>query len=259
MSIQLLDEAPSPDLTLDSLADIANREHEQVEQAIDVVRAGVTAGVMHAIRAGEALTAARQHVPDGEWEAWVAANIHYAQATVKIYSRLATYRAEVERWIEEGGQGGILDAFRSLRGLPSVSEAPSRPEWEREVALARHAEGVPVNDIANELGIAWVTVKTWVDPTYKAHRRAERNAAKKRRLAAAKALKQQEQDRAVRKAGGSAADAYAAVRKAAAALDRALSEAGEADEREHLRAAMSSVHRAEDQIVRSMRLGRRIA
>lgn len=245
---------------LPALAAVANEEHRAVENAVSVVMAGVTEGVAHAIRAGEALLAARALVPDGQWEAWVSENIDYAVDTVKKYSRLAAYRSEVEQWMAEGGQGGILDAWRALRGLPAVASSPGEREaWQRQEAIDRHGEGESIEAIAKSLGTSWGVVKTWVDPAYRAERQKAKTEQRRRRKAAAKALAQQERDQEIKKIGGNVADAYASVRKATASLDRAMREAVDADEREMVRLALSSAYKCEDQIVQSLRLGRRIS
>lgn len=75
---------------------------------------------------------------------------------------------------------------------------------------------------------------------------------KRRQKQAFAALKRQEEERRVAKAGGSVAKAYALVRKATQELDRALFEVGQ-PLRPVVREALGELYKAEDAIVRASR------
>jgi hypothetical protein len=67
------------------LAEIANSEHALF---MDSGRAMVE----HAIRAGEALMAAKAQTPHGEWLPWVEANFHASERTARAYMRVYANR-----------------------------------------------------------------------------------------------------------------------------------------------------------------------
>jgi hypothetical protein len=89
----------------DGLLATANREHELVMQA-------GTAMVEHAIRAGEALLAARNGMGDGEWGDWLRGAFVASVATAHNYMRLAIHQDAV-------------------RGLPSMRAALTQVTGER--------------------------------------------------------------------------------------------------------------------------------
>src|SRR4051794_22624673 len=73
---------------LPELASVAQREHEAFERE-------ARSAVMHAIRCGEALTAAKAKVPHGEWLPWLAANFRADERTARRYMQLAANRTRV--------------------------------------------------------------------------------------------------------------------------------------------------------------------
>jgi hypothetical protein len=82
--------------------------------------------------------------------------------------------------------------------------------------------------------------------------RCWRPAKHRQKIEAAKAKRQAERDRVMRKIGGSVAETYALIRKTAQALDRAEKEAADREVRAALRNAQAKLYNAEDAIVRAL-------
>lgn len=244
--------------TLDELAGVANAEHLALKGAEDRIRAAVSEGVLHAIRAGEALLAAQDLVPDGEWQRWVDANVRFHYATVSKYQRIAFYRVEVERWMADPqSKGSAIDAWKSLRGLPPMRSAKTIEPTVREEIAILAGTGLSNREIARVVGVSDVTVRIHTDPEYAKLRQRQARAAGRRRKAAKSALDRQEIAAEIKRKGGSLAVAYEHIRKLALALDAAMVETDEADERAEIREARSKVHLIDDAIVRASKLGRR--
>lgn len=68
--------------TLTELAEAANESHQRCEQA-------ARTAVEHAIRAGEALAAAKAAVPHGGWSDWLKTNIRFSQRSAQLYMKVA--------------------------------------------------------------------------------------------------------------------------------------------------------------------------
>jgi hypothetical protein len=71
-----------------------NDAHAEAERAF-------LAGMQHVFRAGELLLAAKVKIPHGEWEAWLAANIHASARTCRGYMQLAALGAEERRRVAD--------------------------------------------------------------------------------------------------------------------------------------------------------------
>lgn len=137
---------------LDALAENANREHDAV---LDASASALT----HSIAAGEFLLQARNLVPRGEWERWVAENFHAAPTMAKAYMRLARYK----HLLPADTTLSQLDALQYLRGLPGIDG--KRPQEEinalRDEALRLVAAGFSQREAASILGLAKSTVARW--------------------------------------------------------------------------------------------------
>lgn len=246
--------------SLDELAVIANREGALVESAIDDARAAMSRGLVHAIAAGGALTEAKRQVPDGHWMDWVATNIDYSLGVVGTFMRFHRYE---EHLLASPTPLTVRSAAAYIVGLPRMqnfgnTKVKLTPEVKTQIK-AMHGSGATYHEIGECLGIAWSSVKKELDPEYrKLCMEANRRYRQKKR-AAQRALARQERDAAVAATGGEPAAAYASLRKAIAAIDKAVDGSTDAEEREELRAAMSAMHKAEDAIVRALRIGRREA
>lgn len=243
--------------TLSDLATEANTEHEKV-------LAHAQRAVAHAVRCGEALLAARQIVrgSGGKWELWVAENLTVRESTVRAYMRLAAYKEVVFGRAE--APDNVRAALGYLRGLPSIDGAVYRhpPELRVEARDLVQA-GASKREAAQILGVDPKTIRDWTADLPGAGKTGRRTVEGKalyqqraQKLARARkaraALRREERDRAMRKLGGSAADAYAKLRRTAQALDRALADAADRSVRNGLETALAKVHQAEDEIVRAL-------
>jgi hypothetical protein len=94
--------------TLDELAAVAVTEHEAFERE-------TASALAHAIRAGEALIAAKAQLNHGEWLPWIAESFPASERTARRYMTLAANRTRVTD----------LDSVRA--GLAELAE-PREPE-----------------------------------------------------------------------------------------------------------------------------------
>lgn len=242
---------PADNLT--SLAQTVRDEH-------GLVVVGLRQTLHHAIAAGEALIAARQQLKVGEWCQWVETEIEIARQTARNYVRIATYRDEV---LALTGTPSIRDALTSLRELPPSA---SFGGWNRkgltpaEIAdvKAMRSEGTSWQSIADEMGIPRMRIQRVIDPSRIKRDAVTRNRSALRRTAERAALAARERDEAVRKLGGDASVAYALLRKAAQALDNAIAGCEPGEERQAMQSALTFCYKAEDEIVRALRLGRQL-
>jgi transcriptional regulator with XRE-family HTH domain len=241
--------------TLAELAETANREH-------GAGRRLAQEALSHWMAAGDALLAARVMFMDGyadgdggrvrrgEWRRWLEANFNGSVPMATACMRFATYRD----LIAAEGITTIKPAEAYLRGLPRVGAEDDKRYGEQVRAEARRlrAQGLAQREIGRLLGVTHQTVYRWTNPDgEKLHN--ERAAAKHRqKIEAAKAKRQAERDRVMRKIGGSVAETYALIRKTAQALDRAEKEAADREVRAALRNAQAKLYNAEDAIVRAL-------
>lgn len=233
------------------LAATINREHSLAYQkAIEALE--------HAILCGEALIEARDAVPEGQWLRWVDENLNLSTGTLHRYIRVATYKDHLLQ--AERRPASINAAIGYLKAIEVPAASTGRngrhPSFDVEEAKRLRAQGLTFTEIGPMLGVSDVAV--WRQLTPGANRKAiaQANKWKKKRLAERKALEQAQRDKAVAKAGGAPAEAYALLRRCAVALDQALAEAANDDERKALRDALAFTHKGEDAIVLALRLER---
>lgn len=240
---------------LDTLAIVINTEHAACEQsAVDAVQ--------HAVNCGLALLDARAVVPDGEWGPWCTAHLRVGMAMVRVYMNIAEHRelirgsrstSEARRILRALAPGGGLTTGRTRRGkhIPDEKKSPLVKEAKR-----LHAQGRSYREIGIELDVARGTVQYWLDPAY-GRRNVERERARKKEQREARAaLERERRSQAVKAHGGPTADAYALLRRAALRVDEAIGGGVDAATKAALRDALSAIHKAEDGIVRALRLER---
>jgi hypothetical protein len=147
---------------LASLSVAANREHAEVARAMGEV-------VQHGIRAGQALLAAKEQIPRGQFWAWVAENFDASDWTAKLYIRFAVYRAELEA---EG-----ITNYAEAKALVKHLAAGERISHEEDLARRKearrlHGLGSSYGAIARELDVDATLVRRWIEvTTYAASRR----------------------------------------------------------------------------------------
>lgn len=220
-------------------AEIANREHAA---ALDAA----SSAVGHAIRAGVALNEAREQIRHGEWARWLAENCPaYPYQTAVIYMRVARYATVTHDAVT------LREAIALTRGLGRVI---SHPPALMEEAKRLKGEGISSPEIARRLDVDVKTVRRWVDPNARKRQKAAQLARSQRWHASQQALRQRERDAAIKKIGGSAAEAYSLLRRCLQTVDRALHDADERDAKIALGSAIASLHRAEDEIARALKV-----
>jgi DNA-binding transcriptional regulator YiaG len=222
-----------------TLADLAQTANSEAQLAFE---AG-TAMIQHAINAGEALLAAKQQVPRGQWEDWLTENFERSMSVARQSMRIARHK----QIVIEGQATNFKGALRLLHG---GRDSRIDPVQEAEVLRLRR-EGMTQAAIARELEIPKSRVQKWCNPSAE-KRRLER--ARRRTIVGRRALNRQQRDADVKRVGGSTAEAYSLVRKALAVLDRAATEQEDREVRRHLADATNRLYNAEDAIVKAVRL-----
>lgn len=231
--------------TLDELAAIANREHALSELAAQTA-------LQHAIKAGEALIAARDQCPAGDWSRWLDQNFTASQTTAFGYIRVATHKDAIPE-----GTTAVKSALELLAGQPQA-RGPHGPSREKPIQAAEARRmaaesGLSSQEIARKLGVGAGTAWRWVNPQKAA---ANQRAYEKRQRDARAALRVLEREkevrRAVRKAGAALAEAYSMGARMGKVLEQAEQEATTDEAREALREATAHYHKMSDAIVRAL-------
>jgi hypothetical protein len=258
-AVEVADPEELATLSPDRLGQMAVAAYADLNESADRLRDALNVGVHRAVRLGEILNAAKVAVPVGDWNRWLAAT-GIPAGTARPYMWLSR-RAHV---LPPGVAMSIPDAMAYLRGIPElkaldITASPwSKTDEQQAEARRLHAEGASIRSIAEAIGASWGVVKGWIDEDYakKTKRRARRNSARTREAHALLARK--EQDAAVRRAGGSAAEAYALLRRCAKALETAVSEAEDDESKDTLRAAERAIVRVEFEILKALKIERRV-
>lgn len=235
------------------LAAIANREHARTEEAIG-------SALQHAIACGEALIEARANVPGGEWRRWCRLNIGFSFSSVDRCARLATYRDQLSG---PNAPTSVQGALRHLVALDapalrtSKSNSGRRPSFDVEEAKRLHLLGLTNQAIGMLVGAHKETIRRHLAPSAKAVHLAGNARWKKARRDKARVAAAERRAEKVAAAGGRPAKAYASLRQCALLVDAEMVETQDPECRQSLREALSAIHRAEDAIVKALRIERR--
>lgn len=235
------------DSTLADLASSINGEHQ-------LVIAKLRQSLEHAITCGALLLDARRLVPAGQWEAWIRDNLECGKWTVTAYSRLAIHRDEL---LIPNGPITIDAGLRYLKEL-GVPPRPNPLILDVDVKQLRRlrSEGMSFQKIGEVMGVSRKTVMKRLDPSYHKKWNEQQSRSRRRTERARALLAAKERDAAVKRHGGSAAEAYALLRRCALVLDGAIADSNDFQESEAMRLALAATHKAEDEIVRALRIER---
>lgn len=247
--------------TIEDLTEIARQEHEQVI-------AHGNAFLRHAMAAGDALSIVRSRISGVEnWDTWVFERVGCSPRSAARYMRLAVYRSDVEAWLSDGGDGSLMGAYNHLRGMKAIGStgiAGTRLDRLRVEMDRLHGAGLSEDDIAAALELSQRTVHQWLDPALRQKAKARvREAGRRRRAKEARdrkaqsLLKRQQLDAAVKRVGGTPADAYRYLRLCADAIRRSLDEASDVEVRDALRKADQAVVRVESCVLDALKIDRR--
>jgi hypothetical protein len=241
---------------LTDLSGLAARAKDEYRLAGDAM----VGAVAHAIACGDALLAAQAQVPEGKWGAWCRENVpEIDPSRVTKLCRLAAHKDV----IIAGNFATIERAMAYMRSL-SIPPRPSGPrrgkrQFDRDEAKRLHNAGVDYKTIGEMLGVSDQTVSLVLNPARSRKKAEYQKRYLRERQAAAKAKEREDRDRAVRLTKGLPAEAYALLRQCALVVDKAIGESADASSRANLRAALGFVHKAEDEIVRALKLERTTA
>ena len=240
------------DPVLANLAATANSEHAETFRLM-------SSAVVHAIACGEVLIAARQRVPMTGWAAWIAENLDFTQSVAAKYVRLAANKSKLDLAEHTTIYGAL--AHLSALGVPGSNPGSAKrlPLSEAEVAEARRLRdaGASQKELAKRFGCSPEMVMARIDPEWLVKEKQRTRERNRRVRAQRKALAEKERHDAVARVGGTPAHAYALLRKAALALDRALAESSDPEFVELMRRAVSFTHKAEDEVVFALKIDRR--
>lgn len=228
---------------LSELAGIVNAEHGATYEAAKMT-------VQHAIAAGDALLEARLLVPRGNWMRWCDDNLDLSFSAVNRYTRLAQFKDQI---LVAGGPTSLRQAAHWLSTLQVGYQSTYHVYDDRDVDEVKQLrdQGMTYRAIAEKTEINKSTVHAMINPS-----ETKRQKHLKRMRRARAALRVQERDDAVKKIGGSAATAYAALRRVSIVIDRAIVDSDDNMFCEAMRSAQTATHKAEDEIVRALRIGR---
>jgi lipopolysaccharide biosynthesis regulator YciM len=123
-------------------------------------------------------------------------------------------------------------------------------------ARRMHAKGMTYKQIGEVLGVSDQTIALHLNPERQRQKQTYMRRLSREKRAAKNALIEKERDKAIRATQGAPAEAYALLRRTALVIDKAISEAEDAATRTKLTAALGFTHKAEDEIVRALRLER---
>lgn len=233
------------DLTRDELAEVFNREHASTVSSAQ-------ATIMHAIRAGEALLAAKEQTPPGQWTRWLDQVFAASPETANVYMRCAHSQAAIlanpdiqsishaRRFLREAGMVRVAHGSQG-RGV-IVTEAL------REEARALSCEGLTIAAIANQLGYGISTVHGWLHPESIPARRARLRRSKIQRAETKRAMRDSDRERSIRKVDGPCSEAYSLNRKLGQQLQRAITAAESVDLKNALSIAFDAHIRLNDAI-----------
>lgn len=122
--------------------------------------------VLHAVACGEALLAAKEIVPCGQWMAWCEENLPtgYSRATCGNYMRLAGLKEHVDPACS------ITTNLQLVAGLEAPGYNKGVPRFPPEIkqeALRLHATGEFTQiAIAQAVGTTKHTIRAWTNPGY---------------------------------------------------------------------------------------------
>lgn len=237
------DLVPHRGSSLGELAATVRSEHVLVLESAQ-------SALLHARFAGEALVAAKDLVPRGEWVEWLLASFDFKLSTAYNYMRVAN------RWdeITAHGYAGLSDAIRGIRqwrGAGQVGRPGQHKYGESVYAEIRdlHAAGWSYTRVSKELGVSWHVVERAVDPDRARERERERNARARERRRAVKDLRRRE---LAKRAGGDIGAAFAGTLKLAETLAAAASVESDPSSKAALNSALLRLYGVEDLIVKAL-------
>lgn len=213
--------------------------------------------VAHAIACGDVLLVAQAQVPPGQWGRWCRANVPTInETTIQKFCRLAAHKDA----IATGEFPTIERAMGYLRalGVPPRPSGPMRSykTFDHDEARRLLAKGKTYKEVGEILGVSDQTIALHLNPTRMKQKKDYMRRISREKRAAKNALIVQQRDKTIRSTGGLPAEAYALLRRTALVIDKAIGKTEDSAEKVKLTAALGFVHKAEDEIVRALRLER---
>ena len=240
-------------LSLSELADVINAEHKLVLEAGTQAQELLSDGLLHGIKAGEALLLARDQAPPNGWLKWVDDNIEFSYVWAQCYMRFAKYQ---DRLIGANTQLTTVSARQLLTGLPDVHiggrVAKLDPQAKAEVKRL-HKAGTPKTEIAALFQVGTNTIDRAIDPVgAKVKEQEYRRRVRLSRKALSEQQRRHEAERAVKASGLDRL--YQDLRRLALSIDARCAEETDREVKTALRSAYNALVKAEEEIVRAGRI-----
>jgi transposase len=212
--------------------ELAGFVHESVASAEQHARKSIH----HLIEAGGALCAMRDRMP-GQFNTWMS-DEGIDRVWASRCQRLFTYRDQIpqsvfEEYVDRAGRQrrpSLTSAIASLAHLPKLTDNNKNhnrtfTDLQQAVVKRMISDGVPATEIAAVVDVSPHVVYALKNPNRVKEQTRRSNERRKARKDAERALQKQqereERDRLAKANGKELSAAYAAVRQALAALDKA--------------------------------------
>lgn len=238
-SLEVLDPATT------TLAEIA----VDLRRELALLKADVHSALTRAVTIGELLIQARGLIPRGGWTGWLG-SCGLSKVAANRYVRMAANREQI------AGATTIGDAMALLAGTPgpyapgSIYSYPESVKAEARRMLTQ--EGLSYNAISCRLGVSQPTLVRWLDPNVAARDAQRRERQRLAREAWVADQRERKIKRAVRKAGGAIAEAYALAERMQDVLGQAHREATDTSARVALSNAGTHYRKMRDEIVSAL-------
>jgi hypothetical protein len=235
---------PQVELSLDDLAATANSECRMTEETL---QRGLSEGLTHAILCGEALLAAQERVPVGEWVKWLEERFIAGKGTAQEYMRVATFRET----LKSHGIKSLYSAvgFLTTKQLVRSPNRRSYPAAVRELVVGLCADGASIVDAAQLADVPVATARRWLDPAYAQRQRESSSRAARRRVLARRALRRQERQEAIERALVKEGEAFNEAYTLVTRLDGLLGQARKEAESGEKRIAINEAHALRDKMM----------
>lgn len=227
-------DTPTPSALCDDLKRELRAWHEKAMEMWDVTA-----------RIGGLLHQAYKTIPETDWPGWLD------QVGLTSYAAFCFMKAERYPELMREHKPGSLNAIQRL--LPQGQGTAYDAE---QAACARrlHDGGMTRRELEVYFGASRGTIVRWLDPEGWAQRQEQRRLARMRRELKDHDARQKKRLAAIKSKDGPGPVAYEHVRKAEEALQRALDDATDRDTRRDYDAALQALYRAEDALVKALKL-----
>lgn len=220
--------------SLDELTETAVREHDLVVQHGLLV-------IDHAIRAGDALLAAKSVIPMGKFTTWVESRGIPSHIAAQ-YMRIARHKDIVQFHQPHT----LTTAVRLLRGAPRTDVVPDNVK--AEVRRLRGQDWT-IRAIEEQVGLSKNQIYRIIDPNYAVRKRKDGQKSN----AARSEKRREERLNLAKKAGGGYSQGYSLLRRLEQLVDGLSRTTADPEARRLLSSVVHSLERAEDNYIKALK------